>query len=209
MQTSPSAPSYRESPPKFVAGEPCLDFLNTVEWRGDPAWRGERLVSYAELLAWAEAAGHVAPAEGRRLRTLAARDRRRANGVVREAIRLREALAHLVDPDRTAQNVADLNRLLQHVPFEFRLVREGSALRRVPAGSSDALRLPLDRIILAALDFVTSPRLQAVRPCANPRCGWFFLDTSRNRSRRWCDMAACGNSAKVRAHRARRRTDRG
>jgi predicted RNA-binding Zn ribbon-like protein len=209
MQASPPAPSYRQAPPKFVAGERCLDFLNTVEWRGDPAARRERLVSYGELLAWAEAAGYAAPAEGRRLRALAARNARRANAVVREAIRTREALARLVDPGRAVRNVAGLNRILQRVPFEFRLAREGSALRRVPVGFGDALRLPLDRIILGALDFVTSQRLQAVRPCANPRCGWFFLDTSRNRSRRWCDMAACGNSAKVRAHRARRRVGRG
>jgi predicted RNA-binding Zn ribbon-like protein len=28
----------------------------------------------------------------------------------------------------------------------------------------------------------------------------FFLDTSRNRTRTWCDMAACGNRAKAAAY---------
>lgn len=28
-------------------------------------------------------------------------------------------------------------------------------------------------------------------------CGWLFLDSTRNASRRWCDMAACGNRAKA------------
>lgn len=32
-------------------------------------------------------------------------------------------------------------------------------------------------------------------------CGRLFLDRSRNRSRRWCEMEACGNRAKVRRHR--------
>lgn len=32
-------------------------------------------------------------------------------------------------------------------------------------------------------------------------CGRLFLDQSRNRSRRWCDMRACGNRAKARRFR--------
>lgn len=211
MRASPSVPSYREAPPKFVAGERCLDFLNTVEWRGDPASRGERLTGYGELLIWAEAAGYVAPVEYRRLRALAVRNPRRAQAIAGEAVRFREALAGLVDPHagRDGRSVAAFNRLLSGIPFAFRLVPAGEALRRVPAGSRDALRLPLDRIVLDAVDLVTSRRLRAVSHCGNARCGWYFLDTSRNSSRRWCDMAACGNAAKVRAHRARLRAGRG
>jgi len=42
-----------------------------------------------------------------------------------------------------------------------------------------------------------------VKACASPDCRWGFLDTSRNRSRRWCEMAYCGNRAKSRAWRER------
>ncbi|HET7572132.1 MAG TPA: CGNR zinc finger domain-containing protein [Gaiellaceae bacterium] len=48
----------------------------------------------------------------------------------------------------------------------------------------------------------TWPRLKA---CPAELCGWLFYDRSRNRSARWCDMAVCGNRAKTRAYRARRR----
>lgn len=43
-----------------------------------------------------------------------------------------------------------------------------------------------------------------VKACASPDCRWGFLDASRNRSRRWCEMAGCGNRAKNRAWRERR-----
>ena len=43
-----------------------------------------------------------------------------------------------------------------------------------------------------------------VKVCGNPDCTFMFYDESRNRSRRWCETAACGNLVKVRAHRARR-----
>jgi len=42
-----------------------------------------------------------------------------------------------------------------------------------------------------------------VRRCADPRCTRVFLDTSRNGTRRWCDMGTCGNRAKAARHRAR------
>ncbi|HAT18121.1 MAG TPA: hypothetical protein DCS76_10030 [Gemmatimonadetes bacterium] len=38
-------------------------------------------------------------------------------------------------------------------------------------------------------------------------CLWLFIDKSRNRSRRWCDMADCGNQAKVRRFRERARAE--
>jgi predicted RNA-binding Zn ribbon-like protein len=44
-----------------------------------------------------------------------------------------------------------------------------------------------------------------VKACPGPDCGWVFRDRSRNGSRRWCDMAECGNRAKGAAFRARRR----
>ena len=42
-----------------------------------------------------------------------------------------------------------------------------------------------------------------VRLCGNPHCRLIFLDVSRNRSRRWCDTAGCGNRDRVRRYRAR------
>jgi predicted RNA-binding Zn ribbon-like protein len=37
-----------------------------------------------------------------------------------------------------------------------------------------------------------------VRACGADTCRWLFLDTSRNHTRRWCDMKVCGNRMKAR-----------
>ena len=42
-----------------------------------------------------------------------------------------------------------------------------------------------------------------IKVCASPECRWAFLDTTRNRSRRWCAMGGCGNRAKNRTWRER------
>ncbi|MGI8786895.1 MAG: CGNR zinc finger domain-containing protein [Pyrinomonadaceae bacterium] len=56
------------------------------------------------------------------------------------------------------------------------------------------------RISESAAAVLTTGDLTRVRQCGGDCC-WMFLDTSRNRSRQWCDMKDCGNLAKVRRFR--------
>ncbi len=56
-------------------------------------------------------------------------------------------------------------------------------------------------------ELLVAPELARVRLCEGDDCGWLFVDGSRAGSRRWCDMSDCGNLAKVRAFRARNRSD--
>lgn len=72
----------------------------------------------------------------------------------------------------------------------------------VPA---DDLSLPLCALLRSAAGILDSGSQARVRRCADESCGRLFIDESRNRSRRWCDMASCGNLAKVRRYRQRQR----
>ncbi|MCB0153982.1 MAG: CGNR zinc finger domain-containing protein, partial [Anaerolineae bacterium] len=58
----------------------------------------------------------------------------------------------------------------------------------------------------SAAELLTSDRLNRVGQCAGESCGWLFLDTTRNHSRRWCEMEHCGNRAKAKRHYRRRTT---
>lgn len=61
----------------------------------------------------------------------------------------------------------------------------------------------------AAVDHLRllADRPERVRRCAHPACVLYFHDTSRNGTRRWCSMEACGNRAKAGRHYARTRRD--
>ena len=65
----------------------------------------------------------------------------------------------------------------------------------------------LGPVARSAAELLTSDRLDRLRQCESEKgCGWLFVDGSRNRSRRWCDMSDCGNRAKARRfHRRHRR----
>ena len=59
-----------------------------------------------------------------------------------------------------------------------------------------------------AAELFSRPEPLPLKRCIGRNCGWFFLDTSRNKSRHWCSMTDCGNRAKARRHRARRQEER-
>jgi predicted RNA-binding Zn ribbon-like protein len=57
--------------------------------------------------------------------------------------------------------------------------------------------------IAALLRACARPGWPRFKACRGEDCRWVFTDQSRNTSRRWCDMAACGNRAKSETFRAR------
>src|SRR5262249_25859366 len=60
--------------------------------------------------------------------------------------------------------------------------------------------------IAALLPASARPNWPRFKACRGTDCRWVFIDGSRNTSRRWCDMAACGNRSKSESFRARHRT---
>jgi predicted RNA-binding Zn ribbon-like protein len=71
--------------------------------------------------------------------------------------------------------------------------------------STTALERILYPVAVSMGDLLTDAALQRLGQC--PGCGWLFLDQSKNRSRTWCKMDACGNRAKARRHSARRKEE--
>jgi predicted RNA-binding Zn ribbon-like protein len=65
-----------------------------------------------------------------------------------------------------------------------------------------ALDAVLWPVIHSAGELLLSEELVHVKEC--PGCGWLFLDTSKNQSRRWCSMDTCGARDKMRRYHKRK-----
>lgn len=198
-------PSYAVLPQKRIGGALCLDFVNTETWRGDPARNYERLTGYGELLHWAGHAGILDQDEARRLDREAAARPDDAAAVLVTALALRTALGQLFTAPAAAADLAVLNGLLARAPMRTGLVLASAGFSWVMT-ATDALEQPLWPVAWDAADLLVSGRAGRVGACADPACAWLFLDTSRNRSRRWCSMEECGNRHKARRHYERERT---
>ena len=197
---------------KLVAGELCLDFANTVEWHARNAPQ-ERLKDYGSLVSRSREVGGVDDAGERRLRREAEENPGAARKALERAIAIREALyrtfVSLVHGRPI--DISDLellNNALAEAYQHLRVVSSGDGLDWQWAGKPQDLQQMLWPIVRSAADLLTSDRRSRLGQCADDRgCGWLFLDASKNRSRRWCDMGDCGNRAKPRRHyqRSRRR----
>lgn len=194
----------------FSAGAACLDYANTRELRKGPEPQ-EFLHGYDDLLAFARRVKLLSTAEVRLLGDSASARPRKARLVFEEAVRLREAIHAVVVAcaSGSAPPTSAMNRINEHRRVATRRSQiafvSGRFERRwlVRSGDLDAVAWPIAESI--AILLVDEVRMSLLRECRGVDCGWLFLDHSRTRRRRWCDMRACGNRAKAARHYARRR----
>jgi predicted RNA-binding Zn ribbon-like protein len=189
-----------------------LDFANTLSNRLT-AHPQELLNSYADLVSWSQQARILTAREAEHLGQQAARHTTEAMAACEHAIVLREAIYRIfsaVAGERSAPaaDLETLNAILSDALGLLRIVATGDGFTWAWTGLEDALDRVLWPIALSAAALLTSSELKTVRECAAPNCGWLFLDATRNRSRRWCDMRVCGNRAKAHRHYERKKRAR-
>ena len=107
-----------------------------------------------------------------------------------------------------ASELEALNALLPDVLLRRRLEHGPDGVQWGWRWDPPDLSRVLAPIVLSLADLLASEEFVRVRVCDGDGCGWLFVDKSRNRSRRWCDMGDCGNRAKAKRFRERTRTDR-
>ena len=193
----------------MIGGVVCLDFVNTGSRRQAGPFR-ERLREYGDLVTWSERVGLISVPEGAALREEASRQEAGSATVLERGRALREAIyrvftaqAHGSDPagvdlDVLTREYADS---AAHRRLTCESERVGLEWDRAPAH----LEQLLWPVAQSAIELLVSDDHARVKECATENCNWLFLDASKNRSRRWCEMKDCGNRAKARRHYARRK----
>jgi predicted RNA-binding Zn ribbon-like protein len=186
---------------QFVAGALCLDFANTVGGRVS-AEREDHLRDYAELVEWARQARIVTESHARHLRLEAEQHPQLARRTFADAISLREAISRTFSAlaDGPRPDTADLEHINAALPralahLEVAETEGGFEWRwRHDADALDCMLWPVAR---SAAELLLGEPAH-VGTCEMDTCGWQFVDSSRNHSRRWCTMGDCGNRAKAR-----------
>jgi predicted RNA-binding Zn ribbon-like protein len=199
----------------LAGGHPVLDFLNSMGGHRLTEPR-EDLVTPEDLVSWGLQAGwldadrahpmlveiQLRPAEAR-----VALGRVRA---FREAL-FRVFLAVSEDAQPAPEPLEAFEREVRRAWVERRLIRTSEHDYRWVSAESARIDAFIPGLALAASDLLTGPDRRRIRICeatATDGCGWLFLDTSKNGTRRWCEMATCGNRYKARRHYARVREGR-
>ena len=174
-------------------GECCIDplrgFQKLIEWLFD-ARLIDRKQTQRALELWGSGAS--------------------AKRIYQSALTLREAL-RLMAEKLAAQrpvprtSLEAINRTIGKRPGCVLLKRGVSRfeeLTRLDLNEPEQLMVPIAQ---SASDLLCHGNLALVKRCANPACGKFFYDTSKNHTRRWCSTTGCGNRMRVAAHYRRTR----
>ena len=199
------------SEPAFVhvGGDPALDLVNTVDWtsRGPEQ---ERLDTFEQLTRWAEGAGVIDAAAGRRLRRLAGDRPRAAASALAYAHRARavlhEVFGAIAGGERAESELAHFNRLLREALARLEVAPGeaiGARYRWRWTGEGSDPRALVWRVLWSAASLLRSDEIGNVRVCDGDDCGWMYVDRSRNGLRRWCRMRTCGTREKTRRRRGR------
>jgi predicted RNA-binding Zn ribbon-like protein len=190
------------------SGHPVLEFTNTVSNHASEQ-PGETLFKYEDLLTWAKRVGLLAGEQVQRFTRKAAAQPGAAAAAFDRSLELREALyrifvAQTKGTSPSAEDLALLNSILAQLTSGAQIGYHAGRFAWQWNFDENALETPLWLIALSAVELITSENNKWVGQCADEDgCGWLFLDTSKNHSRRWCDINDCGNRAKQRRYQKR------
>jgi predicted RNA-binding Zn ribbon-like protein len=188
----------------FAGNRLCLDFTNTLHDRGTETQR-DHFNTYADLVWWSQAAGILRSEETQLLLEEAKLHPTEAAQALQKAITLRETMYRIFsaivreDPPE-ASDLQALNAAYAEVMGRACIIPQGDGFAWDWQGKETALERMEWDIVRSAAELLVSTELDLLHECAAEDCGWLFLDTSKNHSRRWCDMKSCGNRAKVGRH---------
>jgi predicted RNA-binding Zn ribbon-like protein len=195
---------------KLLGGHAVLDFINTVHgWNEKPLL--DYLGDFGDALRFGVAAGLLSQGDTRRLR-----DGDRSG--VQELKRLKELrlllkricenyltrkLPSKEDLQILSAAFGDVARATQFVALPRTSRSRFTFAKKVVIPEAAGRAILRFKVIEAAVELLCSHSMSRLKSC--PTCGWFFIDSSKNGSRRWCSMRACGSVAKARRYYRRKK----
>ncbi len=197
--------------PDLKAGHPALEFTNTVNNHASER-RAETLFQYEDLLSWMRRVGLLRDEQMQALRRKAASQPREAAAIFARCRGLREAIYRIFVAQTKAESPAEddltvLNSQLAQATGGAQVMRRSGKFEWQWTFDENALEAPVWILALSAVNLLTSEHCQWVGQCADEDgCGWLFVDTTKNHSRRWCDINDCGNRAKQRRYQKKARS---
>jgi predicted RNA-binding Zn ribbon-like protein len=190
----------------LVGNHLSLDFVNTkIVENGVPKDLLEGLVDVA---AWAVAVKLLDLPKAKKLTKLW--QEAESHDEFEEVLRFRKMLHALVEQMVRSESVT--TPTLNAINMQMRKLKGYAEVLPSEEGFTKRFCLEIHApsqllapVAEAAADLLCYGNPAYVKKCENPACVLYFYDGTKNHSRRWCSMKACGNRMKVAAFYQRQR----
>jgi len=190
------------------SGHPILEFTNTVSNHASEH-PGETLFDYTDLISWMKTVGLLEEEQAKGLARKGVAQPDASMAVFAKSLELRESIYRIFVAETKGKSPAEsdlalLNSVLAQLTSGAQIGQASGRFVWQWNFDENAFEAPLSILALSAVDLLTSENVKWVGQCADEEgCGWLFVDTSKNHSRRWCDINDCGNRAKQRRYQQR------
>jgi predicted RNA-binding Zn ribbon-like protein len=191
----------------LIGGAICLDFVDTRN-RSASDGRYDFFTDYPALLGWGLQLGLLSQSEAEHQMAKARRHERNSRVALERVIELREDIFSVFSAVAGKKKVPDgalkkINLAWATAMDHLEISPDQGRFKWKWSGMADTLDGILWPVAQSAAELLVSSNISRVKHCNG--CGWLFLDSTRDARRRWCDMKICGNRAKARRFRERKR----
>lgn len=186
----------------------CCNFVNTVSsW--DTKKRHDYLVNYDAFIDWCVKLEVSSPECLGMLRQLAAAQSGEAMVALERIKEIREVLHGLISAvardngDEKKLHLPAANLLFVDAVSRQRLLYLGGRFLMDQVDAPGDLMAPVYKAVHSLADLLTEHDANRIKEC--PKCGWVFLDETKNGSRIWCNSKVCGSTDKMMRYNQRKR----
>ena len=178
----------------------CCNFVNTVS-----AWKTAKNYDYFEVyddfIAWCFKL-EISPRERlESLKELANEQPEQALIALHRIKEIRKVLQGLIsavaqdDNDKKSAYLPAANLLIVDAISRQRLLYVDGKFTMGQIDSANDLLSPVWKAVQSLSELLTDHETKRIKEC--PMCGWVFLDETKNASRKWCSIKACGTTDKM------------
>jgi predicted RNA-binding Zn ribbon-like protein len=191
----------------LTGGAACLDFVNTALEFDEPV---ERLHTYNDLLIFTRRLSLVDTNTLATLDQLAQEDPGQAERVLLKARQVRQSMLTIFEAvvkgkleEVTDSDLKTFNEHINDALVKRGFFRQADKLALNWECSQRELLQVVWIFSLSAYELLTTQDQKLIKQCG--ACAWFFLDTTKNHRRKWCDMQGCGTNEKARRYYQRKK----
>ncbi|SHN17710.1 CGNR zinc finger domain-containing protein [Mucilaginibacter sp. OK098] len=200
-----SWPTNPADPFPFEGGIPVLQFINTYRNRGG-VHRKEYLENYEDFLAWCNEFKIIDLEDYNGLNLEGHCYEHEANHVWQRVIKLRETVYEFINCTLRSKQIhedaiAYFNEMVGEANTHLRFELNGNTLQVMWFKTHEELAAPLWIIVKQATILLQSANFNDIKKC---NCGKFYLDTTRNKNRQWCNPLVCGNAVRTKKYKERK-----
>jgi predicted RNA-binding Zn ribbon-like protein len=194
---------------ELVGAHPALDLVNTLDWRFRTSGSEELLGNYDDLLRFVVQSDLLQPSQVAEILRSAPIDE--TDQALIRCRSLREAAAEVFyaaveGREPAAEPVRLLDTMFKEARRRQDLFWDQFRLRWQLQSGVPGAEFLVWVLSISVARLLLSDDMRRLRACENPDCRWLFLDTSKNHTRRWCDMKVCGNRMKARRFKAQHKS---